>query len=537
MKPKPQPSRQPTPAELQPVIQALNAGALAQAEAEARALLGRYPQAFFPLNLLGVALEQQGKFAEAVPVYRKALALEPKAAELHFNLGAVLARLGEREQAVASYRRALALKPVLAPAWFNLGIALQESGELDEAADCYRKATGLEPGFYEAWGNLGTVLQRRGLLEQAAECYQKAVAIRPHALGLFNLATALRDQGRHDEAAQRYLAALELDPRHVDAHNNLGEIFRDKGRMDDALRCYRAALELDPRHPGANYNMGESLYLAKNWAEAQHYFEASSMADAEERALDCLYRQERIEEFRERLAALIARGKRSTLLAMLSNHHAINYGVPDEYDHCPDPMSLVWHDRIEELATPGSPLLAELLRDIEQTAVAERKQGRLYYGVQSAGNLLKRSEPSFQRLASLVADKVLEYRERFLGRDCALISAFPRQVEFSSSWYIKMKQGGYLTSHIHEEGWISGCVYLALPREKSEPTEGAFAYGTDGDDYPRRHDAFPSSVVVQEVGDIVLFPSSLFHRTLPFASDEERVCVAFDIRPANALST
>jgi hypothetical protein len=39
-------------------------------------------------------------------------------------------------------------------------------------------------------------------------------------------------------------------------------------------------------------------------------------------------------------------------------------------------------------------------------------------------------------------------------------------------------------------------------------------------------------VVVQQVGDIVLFPSSLYHRTIPFNSDEERVCIAFDLKPA-----
>jgi hypothetical protein len=33
------------------------------------------------------------------------------------------------------------------------------------------------------------------------------------------------------------------------------------------------------------------------------------------------------------------------------------------------------------------------------------------------------------------------------------------------------------------------------------------------------------------VGDIVLFPSSLFHRTIPFSADEDRICVAFDLKP------
>ena len=34
-----------------------------------------------------------------------------------------------------------------------------------------------------------------------------------------------------------------------------------------------------------------------------------------------------------------------------------------------------------------------------------------------------------------------------------------------------------------------------------------------------------------EEGDILLFPSSLFHRTIPFETDEDRICIAFDISP------
>ncbi|WP_414673858.1 putative 2OG-Fe(II) oxygenase, partial [Methylophaga sp. UBA3595] len=43
---------------------------------------------------------------------------------------------------------------------------------------------------------------------------------------------------------------------------------------------------------------------------------------------------------------------------------------------------------------------------------------------------------------------------------------------------------------------------------------------------------FPSKTIAPEVGDIVMFPSSVFHRTIPFNSDEERICIAFDLKPA-----
>ncbi len=527
-------TRQPGTAEIQPLLRLLNAGRLAQAEHDAQALLQRYPDAFILHNVLGVAQEHQRKYPQAAATYRQALALEPRAAEIHVNLGAVLAQLGQADEALSHYRKAVALRPDLTAAHYNLGILLQQLGRPDEAAAAYRKAIAQQPGFFEAIGNLGTVLQRQGKLEEATRLYRQALAIHEDARGHFNLGTALRDEGKHQEAADAYLAALRLDPNLADAHNNLGEVFRDQGNMDDAIVCYENAMAIDPDHPNANYNMGEFLYLAKRFEAAIPYFERSRFEDYQERVMECLYRTGHLDAFRERLQAMLRCGRKSMMLATLSTHYATNYRVKDEYNFCPDPMRFAWHARIDQLAEPGSPLLGELLETIERTPIAQRRQGRLRYGIQSAGNLFKRPEPAFQKLAELVRQKIREYREHFRGEDCDLIRCFPDNIEFSSSWYLRMKQGGHLGSHIHEEGWISGCVYLKLPTQKADITEGGFEYSTDGDDMPRLHDDFPSQVVVQQVGDIVLFPSSLYHRTIPFSSDEERVCVAFDLKPPTA---
>ena len=527
-------SMQPNQAEVQPLLHLLDAGRLAEAESGAKTLLQRYPGAFILFNVLGVAQEGQHKYAEAAATYRQALALEPRAAEIHINLGAALGHLGRADEAVSSYRKAIALRPDLTVAYFNLGAILQELGRLDEAVAAYRKAIAQQPGFYEAIGNLGTALQKQGKLEEATSLYRRALAIHADARGHFNLGTALRDEGKHEEAAQQYLKALEFNPNYADAHNNLGEIFRDQGNMNDAIICYENALAINPDHPNANYNMGELHSLAKEYEQAIPHFERSRFEDYQERAIECLYRIGRYDEFREKLKMMVASGRKSMMLATLSTHHATNFGVKDEYNFCPDPMRFAWHTNIPELAEPGSPLLQEILETIDRTPIAARRQGRLYSGMQSAGNLLKRPEPAFQKLAGLVKQKIAEYRDHYADENCDLIRHFPKEIDFSSSWYLKMKKGGNLGSHIHEEGWISGCVYLKLPTVRKDPTEAAFEYGTHGDNYPRAHDHFPSQVVIQKVGDIVLFPSSLFHHTIPFNSDEDRVCVAFDLKPAAA---
>lgn len=509
-----------------------NAGRWPEVEAGAARLLKAHPQDVALHNLHGTACAEQGKLEAAVASLRQAATLAPSSPELQFNLAVTCGRLGRLDDAVAVYRRAVALKPDFAVAHYNLGTALKDLRRLDEAADSLGRAVALQPGYAAAHANLGAVRQAQGRVDGAVASYRAALAIAPDARVLLSLASALRAQGRLDDAIARLREAIALDAAYADAHNNLGETLWDQARVDEALAAYRAALAIDAHHAEANYNLGTVLYDAGQLGDAIACFERSRLRDWQERRLYCLYKTGRDAEFRAALAPLLAvRPHRSPFLATLSAHHAANVGEADAYDFCRAPLDFVQHARIAELAEPGSVLVAELLRDVKHAEIAERKQGRLHHGIQSAGNLFKRPEASFRRLAQLIEAAIADYRARLVGADCEYARAFPAHTAFSSSWYVKMRRGGHLTSHIHETGWLSGVVYLAMPPRTPGSEDGCIEFSTDGDGYPKRHDAFPRRVFAPQVGDIVLFPSSLFHRTIPFAADEDRVCVAFDIAP------
>lgn len=494
---------QPTPQDIQNVVQLLQRGHHAMAETSAKALITKHPQIFILHHVLSLALDQQQKYAEAI----------------------------------TSYQHALQLQPAMPDLWFNLAIAQTQLGQLHEAEHSYRQALQLQPQFFEAHGNLGTVLQKQGKLSEAITSYQAGLAINPQdARGYFNLGTALRDKGLLNDAVESYQKAIALFPNYTDAYNNLGETLRDRGDMEDAVKNYQTALALNPDHPGANYNMGEFLYLAKRYDEAVAYFERSQLDDWQPRAMYCLYKAERFDDFKARLNHVVATTKHtSPFIATLATHYAINFGVENSYNFCKNGFDFVYQQSIPELAEPNSALLRQLLIDIENTDIAERVQGMLINGKQSAGNLFKRPEASFRTLGDLVKRAFIDYQRRFANADCELIKAFPETLEFTSSWYVKMRRGGYVDKHIHEVGWISGAVYLVLPQQKNDPTEGCFEYGTHGDNYPQQHQDFPSEIVSLNVGDIVLFPSSLFHRTIPFNSDEKRICIAFDLKPAGDI--
>ena len=93
-----------------------------------------------------------------------------------------------------------------------------------------------------------------------------------------------------------------------------------------------------------------------------------------------------------------------------------------------------------------------------------------------------------------------------------------------------MENYGKLAPHIHDEGWLSGCIYINVP-PKDTPKSGNLVichgnHETDftGNDYQKR-------IIDIKTGDLCLFPASLLHYTVPFKSSEKRVVLAFDVVP------
>ena len=78
---------------------------------------------------------------------------------------------------------------------------------------------------------------------------------------LISRADALRDSGRHGEAAAAYEAALEVAPWHTGLKIQCGNMLKDIGRVDEALRWYQAALLERPDDAEIHLQTGHALKL------------------------------------------------------------------------------------------------------------------------------------------------------------------------------------------------------------------------------------------------------------------------------------
>jgi tetratricopeptide (TPR) repeat protein len=105
-------------------------------------------------NMKGLDLARQGKLAEAIASFSRALGVEADYAEAYFNRGMALAGLGRRGDAEADYVAALRVKPDYAEAHNNLGIILAGKGNLSEAKYHFSRALEARPEFEQARQNL-----------------------------------------------------------------------------------------------------------------------------------------------------------------------------------------------------------------------------------------------------------------------------------------------------------------------------------------------------------------------------------------------
>jgi tetratricopeptide (TPR) repeat protein len=218
---------------------------------------------------LGLIRLQQGRFADAVPLFRRAIRIDKNSAEAHHHLGVALTGSGRLEDAIERFEKALTIRPDLAEAHDSLGHALQLLGRHQAAVAHHERALAIKPTYAEAHNNLGNALHRLGQSEKAVAHYEKALAIRPnYAEAHNNLGHALVVLGRHQEAIAHYKSALAIQPEYVDAHINLGNALGAIGIRGEAVTQYERALTISPSHVEVRNCLSELLLILGRPEEA-----------------------------------------------------------------------------------------------------------------------------------------------------------------------------------------------------------------------------------------------------------------------------
>ncbi len=476
--------------------------ALARAEAQAAADL--LPQVW---QLRAQILEQQELSDDALQCLDRALALAPERPALHHNRAVLLLRMGRPHESLTAHEQAR-LHGLAAPdAHYNLGNTLQALGRHDEAVAAYREALRLDPLHALALWDLARLRWRRGERDFSAELDAAASSSPQSALPLALKGRLLLRAGEHAAAAQAFSAAAGVAPEDAAHSDGLGQALRRMGRTDEALQAHERATALAPGLAATHISHAAAL-LEKG--------EPAAAEQAARRALQLTPHEQEAWAMRGLAWRVLGDARESTL-----NDEGEFIEVLQVFDL----MEARASQELAELADWLLPQHFDRREPIDQT---------LRGGTQTLGRLFDLADAPVQGLKQRLAEGVDRYltRLRQLGPRPGhpLLDRLTSGWHFSDSWSSRLRSGGYHTPHVHPHGWVSACFYVAVPPAADVGPAGWLALGGPDLDVPGVP-MHARRLVRPQPGSLVLFPSYMWHATVPFVDDQVRLTVAFDVLP------
>lgn len=240
-------------------------------------VLRKNPDCWMAYNNLGQLYANRGELEKAARHFAETVRLNPKFAEARNNLGHTLILVGRLDEAETHLLEAVRLVPHYVNAHFNLGLLRERQGRVDEAIAQYRMATGFDPHFVYGYLSASEQLAKAGRSADAlAELDRGLEALhgRPDAAWLY------KSKAAHYSAEKKFAVAIvlleqavKLAPRVAEMHLQLAHALAQAGRLDDAVNRYQRTLAIDATIAQAHYNLGVILMSQGNHSEARRHLE------------------------------------------------------------------------------------------------------------------------------------------------------------------------------------------------------------------------------------------------------------------------
>ena len=392
-----------------------------------------------------------------------------------FENAVSLHQAGDGVAALAVYRRLLDAYPGHADVLNMCAIATFDTGDYETAVQLFEKTVAAQPDHVQAWNNLGNLYAHLERLEDAAAAFTRVVELASSAaFGYFNLGNALQRLERFEDALEAYQKGLEIEPDLPQLVANYGRTLLWCGDWVAALGAFEHCLTVKPGHTGALAQKSVALQ------ELRRDDELVELVD-----LERFVRLGRIQ-------------------------------VPDPYADLTDfNRALVEHCLNHPTLTYEPP---------DNTTEKGYQTGNLVEQVE-LGPIAHLIELINQGAKDYCAALPLAPGHLFLGQR-------PDKWRFDI-WGTVLGAQGHQSAHIHRDAWLSGCYYAQIPdvvRAKGEGHDGWIEFGRP-QLYPQSKAESKVRLCQPEEGLIILFPSYIYHRTIPFEAEVERVSIAFDLIP------
>ena len=213
----------------------------------------------------------QGKYQEAVSLYRKIIKIDKKNSIAFNNLAMALENLGKTKKAVFYLKKAVSLSSFASQPWRNLGLFYNKLGQHQKALTCFEKSVRINPSYSLGLLDLGITANFLGEKQKAEEAFLKLCQIEKNSpWPLHNLASFYIQNQEFEKAEEALKKCLAIDPHFSPAVNNFYLLYR---KMCDFEKAEIIEPKLDKTEEDPYVSLirtedeQKNYQAARNWAQ------------------------------------------------------------------------------------------------------------------------------------------------------------------------------------------------------------------------------------------------------------------------------
>jgi tetratricopeptide (TPR) repeat protein len=228
------------------------------------------PASYF---ILAELFSEQGHLELAQGQLHTLMLLAPPApvlAEAQALLGELKRDMGDRDGAQSYFSLATETDPEAANPWAALGDMAREECRWEDALRCYREALMREPEAADLQVQLGYVLVETHQGTTAEQAFLRALELDPGEYSAYlGLSEVYRFANRREDQMSMVEQAMALAPEDADVWNAKGVALEVTEQWAEATLAYERALDLEPHHRKAANNLGFVLEKRMNHGEPE----------------------------------------------------------------------------------------------------------------------------------------------------------------------------------------------------------------------------------------------------------------------------
>ncbi|TFH74675.1 tetratricopeptide repeat protein [Gammaproteobacteria bacterium LSUCC0112] len=451
-----------------------------------------------------------------------------------------LKQRGDLAAALSVYEEAAHAWPDSAVAQHNLASTLGDLGRYDESAQAAMAAIKLGIRAPETRLVLARAHMNAGRLTAAQLAYREAVSLRPDMVVALQELTQLLWMSSADKnlALQPLVQAVQAYPMSAELHLALSQALEFTGDKEGAIRVI---LDL------ASRNAADALMMART---ADLLLETGKLAHGRELAIRAFNADRSSFPALMTLArAALSCGEADGASAAITE--ALNRRPDDQ--HVLAMQAMVWrmtgNAGFNALYDYSSMVRSYLIeppagwstRDDYLANLAEELKAAHHYRTHPFGHSVRQGSqlpnifavktPAIQAFHQALQAPVNTHIEHLGTGPDPLRRRNTGAWQIQGIWSVMLRPGGFHVDHVHQEGWLSSAFYVELPDvvTKNNAKEGWIRFGQPGS--PVQPAQAAQHFVKPEPGMLVLFPSYMWHGTVPFSGQQSRLTVAMDIIP------